>query len=75
VTEDDAQLFASAQFYRYQEVERFLEKQLKNTRAVEFGVKSSLVIYGVKFIFPALYLSIKCRDQILICDCLKSINR
>jgi hypothetical protein len=34
VTEDDGQLFASAQFYRYQEVERFLEEQLKNTRAV-----------------------------------------
>jgi hypothetical protein len=34
VTDDDAQLFASAQCYRYQEVERFLEEQLKNARAV-----------------------------------------
>ena len=34
VTGDDAQLFASAQFYRYQEVERFLEEQLEDTKAV-----------------------------------------
>lgn len=35
VTGDDAQLFASAQFYRYQEVERFIEEQLQDTNAVE----------------------------------------
>lgn len=34
VTDDDAQLFASAQFYRYQEVERFLEEHFKNKTAV-----------------------------------------
>ena len=34
VTHDDAQLFASAQFYRYQEVERFLDEHLKDTTAV-----------------------------------------
>lgn len=34
VTPDDAQLYASAQFYRYQEVERFLEEHFKNRTAV-----------------------------------------
>jgi hypothetical protein len=34
VTDDDAQLFASAQFYRYQEVERFVEEHLKDAKAV-----------------------------------------
>ncbi|MDX9945348.1 MAG: DUF4062 domain-containing protein [Azonexus sp.] len=34
VTADDAQLYASAQFYRYQEVERFLEEHFKNQVAV-----------------------------------------
>ncbi len=34
VTDDDAQLFASAQVYRYQEVERFVEEHLKDTKAV-----------------------------------------
>lgn len=34
VTGDDAQLFASAQFYRYQEVERFIEEHLKDAKAV-----------------------------------------
>ena len=34
VTADDAQLYASAQFYRYQEVERFLEEHFKNKTAV-----------------------------------------
>ncbi len=34
VTADDAQLYASAQFYRYQEVERFLEEHFKNQAAV-----------------------------------------
>lgn len=34
VTADDAQLYASAQFYRYQEVERFLEEHFKNKAAV-----------------------------------------
>jgi len=34
VTPDDAQLYASAQFYRYQEVERFLEEHFKNQTAV-----------------------------------------
>lgn len=34
VTPDDAQLFASAQFYRYQEVESFLEEHFKNQAAV-----------------------------------------
>ena len=34
VTVDDAQLYASAQFYRYQEVERFLEEHFKNRTAV-----------------------------------------
>jgi len=33
VTADDAQLYASAQFYRYQEVERFLEEHFKNQAA------------------------------------------
>jgi len=31
---DDAQLFASSQFFRYQEVEKFIEEQLGNTKAV-----------------------------------------
>ncbi len=34
VTPDDAQLYASAQFYRYQEVERFLEEHLHNPSVV-----------------------------------------
>lgn len=34
VTDDDAQLFASAQFYRYQEVEKFIEEHLKDTKTV-----------------------------------------
>lgn len=34
VTDDDAQLFASAQFYRYQEVERFVEEHLKDAKTV-----------------------------------------
>lgn len=34
VTPDDAQLYASAQFYRYQEVERFLEEHFSNLPAV-----------------------------------------
>lgn len=34
VTADDAQLYASAQFYRYQEVESFLEEHFKNQAAV-----------------------------------------
>jgi hypothetical protein len=34
VTVDDAQLYASAQFYRYQEVERFLEEHFSNRTAV-----------------------------------------
>jgi hypothetical protein len=34
VTDDDAQLFASAQFYRYQEVQRFIEEHLKDAKAV-----------------------------------------
>lgn len=34
MTPDDAQLYASAQFYRYQEVERFLEEHFKNRTAV-----------------------------------------
>jgi hypothetical protein len=34
VTSEDAQLFASAQFYRYQEVERFLQEQLKDYATV-----------------------------------------
>ncbi|MCK9187943.1 DUF4062 domain-containing protein [Acidithiobacillus sp.] len=33
-TADDAQLYASAQFYRYQEVECFLEEHFKNQAAV-----------------------------------------
>ena len=31
---DDAQLYASAHFYRYQEVESFLEEHFKNQAAV-----------------------------------------
>lgn len=34
VTPQDAQLFASAQFYRYQEVEEFIERHLANRSAV-----------------------------------------
>jgi hypothetical protein len=34
VTDDDAQLLASAQFYRYQEVQRFIEEHLKDAKAV-----------------------------------------
>lgn len=34
VTPDDAQLYASAQFYRYQEVERFLEEHLNDPSLV-----------------------------------------
>ena len=34
VTADDAQLYASAQFYRYQEVERFIEEHFKDQSAV-----------------------------------------
>lgn len=34
VSPDDAQLYASAQFYRYQEVESFLEEHFKNPSAV-----------------------------------------
>ena len=34
VTADDAQLYATAQFYRYQEVEGFLEEHFKNQAAV-----------------------------------------
>lgn len=34
VTGDDAQLYASAQFYRYQEVEHFLDEHFKNRTAV-----------------------------------------
>lgn len=34
VTAEDAQLYASAQFYRYQEVERFLEEHFSNGTAV-----------------------------------------
>jgi hypothetical protein len=34
VTTDDAQLYASAQFYRYQEVERFLEEHFTNPAVV-----------------------------------------
>ncbi len=34
VTSDDAQLYASAQFYRYQEVERFLEEHFKSQSEV-----------------------------------------
>ena len=34
VTQQDAQLFASAQFYRYQEVEAFIERHLSNRPAV-----------------------------------------
>jgi hypothetical protein len=34
VTVDDAQLYASAQFYRYQEVERFLEEHLHDPSGV-----------------------------------------
>ncbi len=44
VTSEDAQLFASSQFYRYQEVEHFLQEQLKDYAAVSKqmakGVKS-----------------------------------
>jgi len=35
VTPQDAQLFASAQFYRYQEVEEFIQKHLANRSAVQ----------------------------------------
>ncbi|MFH2063615.1 MAG: DUF4062 domain-containing protein [Pseudomonadota bacterium] len=35
ITDDDAHLFASAQFYRYQEVERFLAEHLEDSKAVE----------------------------------------
>jgi len=35
VSGDDAQLFATAQFYRYQEVERFLEEHLKDKSSVK----------------------------------------
>ncbi len=35
VTPQDAQLFASAQFYRYQEVEEFIQKHLANHSAVQ----------------------------------------
>jgi hypothetical protein len=35
---DDAQLFASSQFFRYQEVEKFVEEQLGNTKAVEESI-------------------------------------
>jgi hypothetical protein len=34
VTAEDAQLYASAQFYRYQEVESFLEEHFKEQAAV-----------------------------------------
>ena len=44
VTSEDAQLFASAQFYRYQEVEHFLQEQLKDyatvSKQMAKGVKS-----------------------------------
>jgi len=35
---DEAQLFASAQFFRYQEVEKFIEEQLADRTAVEAHV-------------------------------------
>ncbi|MES2074166.1 MAG: DUF4062 domain-containing protein [Pseudomonadota bacterium] len=38
VSEADAQLYASAQFYRYQEVERFLEEHFNNPAAVAHRV-------------------------------------
>ncbi|MGB5157329.1 DUF4062 domain-containing protein [Desulfobacterium sp. N47] len=41
-TPDDAQLYASAQFYRYQEVERFLEEHLKDAKAVRKQVSKEV---------------------------------
>ena len=42
VTNDDAQLYASAQFYRYQEVERFLEEHFKSHTEVAASIKSEV---------------------------------
>ncbi len=38
VSHDDAQLYATAQFYRYQEVEQFLEEHLKNKAEVAMRI-------------------------------------
>ena len=42
VSNEDAQLFASAQFFRYQEVEDFVERHLENQNAVKQRIKETI---------------------------------